>query len=160
MNQPTTIEEYEQRAMELFRNGYNCSQAVLLAFCPELNMERETAAAIASSFGGGIGRLREVCGAFSGMAMVAGLKKGYTDPKSREDKARHYQLIQELAERFRRENGSIVCRELLSLPPGADPPVPSERTAEFYKKRPCVELVGCGARIAAEVLGFCQKEQE
>lgn len=138
----------------LFKQGYNCSQAVLLAFCDELNLDKETAARLASSFGGGIGRMREVCGAVSGMCMVAGLCKGYSDPKDMEGKKRHYSLIQKMANEFKKKNSSIICRELLGLSAGADSPSPSPRTAQYYKKRPCAELVGIAAEIAAKELGF------
>lgn len=145
---------HKQKAEMLFKQGYNCSQAVLLAFCDELNMDKETAARLASSFGGGIGRMREVCGAVSGMCMVAGLCKGYSDPKDMEGKKRHYSLIQKMANEFKEKNSSIICRELLGLSAGADSPSPSPRTAQYYKKRPCVELVGIAAEIAAKELGF------
>ncbi len=145
---------YKQKAEMLFKQGYNCSQAVLLAFCDELNLDKETAARLASSFGGGIGRMREVCGAVSGMCMVAGLCKGYSDPKDMEGKKRHYSLIQKMANEFKEKNSSIICRELLGLSAGADSPSPSPRTAQYYKKRPCAELVGIAAEIAAKELGF------
>lgn len=145
---------YKQKAEILFKQGYNCSQAVLLAFCDELNLDKETAARLASSFGGGIGRMREVCGAVSGMCMVAGLCKGYSDPKDMEGKKRHYSLIQKMANEFKEKNSSIICRELLGLSAGADSPSPSPRTAQYYKKRPCAELVGIAAEIAAKELGF------
>lgn len=143
---------HSQRAMELFKQGYNCSQSVVAAFSEELGLDTETALKLSSSFGGGMGRLREVCGAVSGMFMVAGLKYGYTDPKDKEAKAAHYQLIQELAARFREENRSIVCRELLGLKEGPDSPIPAPRTQEYYKKRPCVELVGCAAGILEDTM--------
>lgn len=145
---------YKQKAEMLFKQGYNCSQAVLLAFCDELNLDKETAARLASSFGGGIGRMREVCGAVSGMCMVAGLCKGYSDPKDMEGKKRHYSLIQKMANEFKEKNSSIICRELLGLSAGTDSPSPSPRTAQYYKKRPCAELVGIAAEIAAKELGF------
>ncbi len=145
---------HKQKAEMLFKQGYNCSQAVLLAFCDELNLDKETAARLASSFGGGIGRMREVCGAVSGMCMVAGLCKGYSDPKDMEGKKRHYSLIQKMANEFKEKNSSIICRELLGLSAGADSPSPSPRTAQYYKKRPCAELVGIAAEIAAKELGF------
>ena len=138
----------------LFKQGYNWSQAVLLAFCDELNLDKETAARLASSFGGGIGRMREVCGAVSGMCMVAGLCKGYSDPKDMEGKKRHYSLIQKMANEFKEKNSSIICRELWGLSAGTDSPSPSPRTAQYYKKRPCAELVGIAAEIAAKELGF------
>ena len=139
-------------AVKLFKEGYNCSQAVIGAYCEELGMNLETALRLASSFGGGMGRLREVCGAVSAMFMVAGLKYGYADPKDRALKQKHYELIQILSQRFKERNGSIICRELLGLDIQHDRPVPDARTEEYYKKRPCVELVKCAAEIIDEVL--------
>ncbi len=132
-------------AMSYFKEGYNCSQSVFLAFCDDYNMDRKTALRISSSFGGGMGRLREVCGAVSGMFMVAGMIYGYDDPKEQIGKKEHYERIQELAKEFEAMNGSYVCRDLLGLSKGKDNPTPSPRTDEYYKKRPCVELVGMAA---------------
>ncbi len=144
------MEDKAKIAEELFLQGYNCSQSVLAAFSDELGLDRETALKLSSSFGGGMGRLREVCGAVSGMFMVAGLKYGYDDPTDGTAKTSHYQRIQTLAQRFKEENGSIVCRELLGLPNGPDSPVPEKRTQEYYRKRPCVQLVRCAAQIMQE----------
>lgn len=141
-----------ESAVKLFKEGYNCSQAVIGAYCEELGMNMETALKLASSFGGGMGRLREVCGAVSAMFMVAGLKYGYIDPKDRELKQKHYELIQQLSHRFKEKYGSIICRELLGLNIKHDHPAPDARTEEYYKKRPCVELVKCAAEILDEVL--------
>lgn len=99
-----------------------------------------------------MGRLREVCGAVSGMFMVAGMKYGYTDVKDIEAKKEHYKMIQELAEQFKSDNHSIICRELLGLSSGPDSPVPEARTKEYYKKRPCVELVGDAAKLIEEII--------
>lgn len=137
----------KEKAMALFEEGYNCAQAVFLAFEDLHGIDRKTAAALSSSFGGGMGRLREVCGSVSGMFMTAGVLYGYDDPKDREAKAEHYARIQELAGLFEQQNGSIVCRELLGLSVKRESPVPQERTKEYYKKRPCRELVGCAAEI-------------
>lgn len=137
-------------AEELFLEGYNCSQSVVAAFSDELGLDRETALKLASSFGGGMGRLREVCGAVSGMFLIAGLKDGYSNPKDSSAKAEHYQLIQKLAQEFKEENGSIICRELLGLPNGSDSPIPEARTPGYYQKRPCVELVKSAAKILQE----------
>ena len=134
-------------------NGYNCCQAVLCAYADELGIDQNTALKIASSFGGGMGRLREVCGAVSGMFMVSGLREGYTNvdgENAHEEKMAHYERIQELAKKFIAENGSIVCRELLGLAPkksslDLDSPVPEKRTEEYYKKRPCAKLVAMAA---------------
>jgi C_GCAxxG_C_C family probable redox protein len=139
-------------AVKLFKEGYNCSQAVLCAFCEELGMDNDTALRLAASFGGGMGRLREVCGAVTGMFMIAGLKYGYTDVEDRQLKQEHYELIQMLSNKFKEINGSIICRELLGLEIRHDTPVPEERTETYYKKRPCAELVKCAAGIIEEVI--------
>lgn len=136
-----------EKAMELFEQGYNCSQSLVLAFADLYELDEKTAAAVSSSFGGGMGRLREVCGSVSGMFLVAGLLYGYTEPGAREEKAGHYARIQELAKKFEEKNGSIVCRTLLGLSVQRESPVPSERTAEYYKKRPCRQLIGDAAEI-------------
>ena len=101
--------------MQNFKNGYNCAQAVLLAFSDELEIDEKTLALISSSFGGGMGRMREVCGAVSGMFMVAGLKYGYSDPSAKQEKAELYALVQNLAAGFKEKNGSIICKELLKF---------------------------------------------
>ena len=144
--------KYAQKAGEYFREGYNCSQSVLLAFEDFYNIDKETALKISSSFGGGMGRLREVCGAVSGMFMVAGLLYGYDGAKDQEGKSAHYTRIQELAKIYEQENGSIVCRELLGLSQKKDEPTPSLRTAEYYKKRPCEQLVRIAAGIMEEYI--------
>ena len=144
--------KYGKRAMELFTEGYNCSQAVFLAFSDKYDIEKTAAVKLASSFGGGMGRMREVCGAVSGMFMVAGLLYGYDDPKAKEEKAEHYARIQELAAKFTDINGSIVCRELLGLSQKKDDPNPSERTEEYYKKRPCVQLCGIAAALMEQYI--------
>ena len=136
------------RAYELFKEGYNCSQAVFGAFCEELGVDFETAVKLASGFGGGIGRMREVCGAFSGLTMTASLIYGYSDPKELEGKKELYEKIRALADRFREENGSIICRELLGLQQAEQSAAPEARTSEYYKKRPCAEL----CRYAADIL--------
>ncbi|MBR6229577.1 MAG: C_GCAxxG_C_C family protein [Eubacterium sp.] len=139
--------EHAEKAKQLFMEGYNCAQAVLMAFEDVTGLDRETAAKLASSFGGGMGRMREVCGAVSGALMVLGLVEGYEDPKDPEAKKKHYERVQDFAARFREENGSIICRELLtgvSVKPGN---APEERTDSYYKKRPCPELVALAAGI-------------
>jgi len=141
------MQDYPSKAKEYFKMGYNCSQSVVGAFCDKLNIDFEKAVKLASSFGGGMGRLREVCGAVSGMFIVAGLLYGYDNPLDKTAKTAHYKLIQELAEKFRLQNGSIICRELLGLKKGIDSPVPDDRTKEYYSKRPCVELVAMAAEI-------------
>ena len=142
----------DEVAKELFENGYSCSQAVVGAFAEELEMDFETLMKISSSFGGGMGRLREVCGSVSGMFMVMGLKHGYSDPEDYELKKEHYERIQELAKEFRDENGSYVCRELLSLGKGNSDPSPEVRNEKYYKKRPCSELVAYAAKMTDDYL--------
>lgn len=143
---------YAQKAMELFKQGYNCSQSVFLAFEDRYSLDHKTALMLSSSFGGGMGRLREVCGAVSGMFMVAGVLYGYDSPKDFEGKKTHYERIQLLAHEYELRNGSIICRELLGLKKGKDAPVPEQRTEEYYKKRPCMQLIGMSAAIMEEYI--------
>ena len=128
--------------------GYNCAQSVFIAFSSEFGLDDETALKLSSSFGGGMGRLREVCGAVSAMFAIAGLKYGYTSPNNDEVKAKHYELVQQLAAKFKEKYGTIICRDLLELPEGSDSPIPSKRTEEYYKQRPCEAFV----RYAAEII--------
>lgn len=144
--------DYSIKAKEYFKQGYNCSQSVVLAFADDFDIDKEMLLMLSSSFGGGMGRLREVCGAVSGMFMVAGLKYGYYSPTDKGKKTEHYKRIQELAEKFKEKNRYIVCRQLLGLGEGKSNYVPSDRTEEYYKKRPCVELVGDAAQIIAEYI--------
>ena len=137
--------DHSQYAAELFCKDYNCAQALMVAFCDVTGLETDVAARLASSFGGGMGRMREVCGAVSGMLMVAGYLYGYDTPGDDKIKKEHYQLVQELAGKFREKLGSIVCRELLENPPSD--PNPTPRTQEFYKTRPCVRMVALAAKI-------------
>lgn len=139
-------------AKELFEQGYNCSQAVFLAFSDVTSLEKDLALKISSSFGGGMGRLREVCGALTGAFMAAGIMYGYSDPKDDLHKAKHYELIQRLAKQFEEENGSLLCRDLLGLGGGKDSPIPETRTKEYYKARPCACIVESAARILDEYM--------
>lgn len=136
-----------EKGMALFKEGYNCAQAVFLAFADLYGMDESVALKLSSSFGGGMGRLREVCGAVSGMFMVAGVLYGYEDPKDHTAKSDHYARIQELAAKFTEINHSIICRELLGLSEKKSEPVPEKRTEEYYKKRPCEQLVGIAAAL-------------
>ena len=136
-----------EAAMDHFRKGYNCCQSIVLAFEDLVPVDKNLLLKMASSFGGGMGRLREVCGSVSGMFMIAGLLYGYDEPETGEVKADHYGRIQELAHRFEEKHGSIVCRELLNLNVRHDVPVPEKRTDEYYKKRPCPEIIGDAADI-------------
>ena len=142
--------EHAERAAELFLNGYNCAQAVAVAFCDVTGMEEKLMARLSSSFGGGMGRMREVCGAVSGMLMVAGILYGYDAMDDEESKKAHYALVQALAGKFREQVGSIVCREILKNPPSD--PAPTPRTAEFYKLRPCARMVYLAAQILDEYI--------
>lgn len=137
--------DHREYAGELFLKGYNCAQSIAVAFCDVTGLTPEFSARMVSSFGGGMGRLREVCGAVSGMFFVIGLLYGYDQPGDDKSKKEHYHLVQQLAGEFREMNGSIVCREILKNPPSD--PNPTPRTAEFYKVRPCARLVMTAAEI-------------
>lgn len=141
------MSKHSERAAELFRQGYNCAQSVFGAFVDEINMDYDTAMKISSAFGGGMGRMREVCGALTGQFMIAGLLYGYSEAVGHdgEPKLRLYELIQDIAAKFKEENGSILCRDLLGEAAGPASYVPSERTPEYYQTRPCEEIV----RLAA-----------
>ena len=143
---------YSEKAANNFREGYNCAQSVLLAFANKVGLENKEALRLASSFGGGMGRLREVCGAVSAMFMIAGILKGYTEPNNDVVKANHYKLIQDLAAEFKSKHGTIICRELLDLDGTEFSPIPSARTDEYYKERPCEEFIKCAAEIIEEEL--------
>lgn len=138
--------DHSEKAAELFCNGCNCSQAVLCAFAEDCGLDYNTAMKLSSSFGGGMGRLREVCGAVSAMFMVAGLLKGYTTDDTKQDKDNHYKLIQELAHEFEDVHTTYICRELLGTI-GKSSPVSDPRTPEYYKTRPCVRFVITASEI-------------
>jgi C_GCAxxG_C_C family probable redox protein len=142
-----------ERAVKLFKEGYNCSQAVVAAFADMYGFKPEQALRMSASFGGGIGRMRETCGAACGIFMLAGLEKGATDGADNKGKGENYALVQSLAEEFKKRNGSINCGELLGLKPKSDTPSqPEERTKEYYAKRPCSKIVEEAATIWAEYL--------
>lgn len=135
-------------AIALFEEGFNCAQAVSAAFCDEVGVSKETMVKMASGFGGGFGRLREVCGAVSGMVLVANMIFGYDSPTDNEAKMNWYKDIQSIVLEFKSRNGSYICHKLLNLPENEEKsPVPEQRTAEYYKKRPCKEIVGEAADI-------------
>ena len=143
--------DHSYKAAELFLNGSSCSQAVVVAFCDVTGMEEKYAARLSSSFGGGMGRMREVCGAVSGMLLVLGLLYGYEEPGEKDcNKKAYYKVVQELAGKFREECGSIICREILKNPPSD--PNPTPRTAEFYRQRPCARMVMVAAKILDEYI--------
>ena len=144
--------DHAEKARTLFLEGYNCAQAVFCAFDDLTGLDRETSARLASSFGGGMGRMREVCGTVSGALLVLGLVCGYSDPEDIKAKKDHYHLVQEFARRFKELNGSIICRELLEgvrTTPGKDP---EARTPEYYAARPCTRHAGEAAQIVDELL--------
>ena len=143
--------DHAYKAGELFLSGSNCAQAVIVAFSDITGMDEKTSARISSAFGGGMGRMREVCGAVSGMLMVLSLLYGYEEPGENDcNKKALYKEVQDLAGKFREEVGSIVCREILKNPP--TDPNPTPRTAEFYKKRPCARMVMTAARLLDEYI--------
>lgn len=134
-------------AMQSFLDGYNCAQCLMLAFEDLLTVDIEKALKVASPFGGGMGRLREVCGSVTGMFLVLGYVCGYDDPADYYAKKCLYEHVQELAYRFEKIHGSIVCRELLELNTKHDSPTPDKRTPEYYASRPCTEKIGSAAEI-------------
>lgn len=144
------MRDYVSDAEGYFVGGYNCSQAVLLAFAEPIGLTKDQALKLASSFGGGMGRLREVCGALTAVFMIEGMLDGYTDPTASDEKAQHYARIQAIAGDFRQEMGSIICRDLLDKP--TTTPTPDARTDAYYSKRPCNHAVRCGAKLAQELL--------
>lgn len=138
------------RAVELFKMGYNCAQSVTAAFADEYGYTEEQALKMSASFGGGIGRMRETCGAACGMFILAGLETGCVDPDDRQGKADNYAFVQKLAGKFREKNGSLICAELLGLRERKPQvPTPEQRTESYYMKRPCVKMVETAARIWA-----------
>lgn len=150
---PAELDACVRRSVELFKSGFNCSQSVVCAFAHLYGFTEEQALRMSASFGGGIGRMRQTCGAACGMFLLAGLETGCTDPTDREGKASNYALVQRLAEEFRQANGALVCADLLGLSRTADtPPTPEARTAQYYAKRPCSQIVEEAARIWANYL--------
>lgn len=145
------MKDYKKTAINYFLQGYNCAQAVLLTFSDEIGLDSSKAILMASSMGGGIGGMREVCGAVSSMCLAAGALYGYDDPKNAAAKKEHYRRIQLLADKFSERNGSLICRDLLSLPDAARPQ-PRPRTQEYYKNRPCAKFCGDAAEILAEYI--------
>ena len=142
-----------EKARALFMEGANCAQAVAGAFAPECGLTEEQALVMSSGFGGGMGRMREVCGAVSGMVLVLNMVYGSGDLKDKNAKDGQYVRIQAVAEAFKAECGSIICRELLGLEKKeSTPPQSEERTAEYYKKRPCADMVALAAEITEKYL--------
>lgn len=142
--------DHGKKAGELFLAGYNCAQSVAVAFRDVTGLTEAQAAKMASAFGGGMGRMREVCGGVSGMLLVLSLCYGYDTPGDDVSKKELYTRVQALAGKFREEHGSIICREILKNPPSD--PNPTPRTADFYAKRPCVRMVSTAARLLDEFM--------
>ena len=140
-----------QIAREHFTSGYNCAQSVFLTYAEKYGFDKETALKLSSSFGGGMGRMREVCGAISAMFMIAGLENGYIENNNDEIKAEHYTRIQNLANEFKKKNESIICRDLLGVD-ADDNPIPSKRTSQYYEERPCEELIADACKIIDEFI--------
>lgn len=147
-----TMKDRVEKAVELFKSGYNCSQSVVAAFADMYGFTQEQALRMSASFGGGIGPMRQTCGAACGMFLLAGLEKGAVDGKDREGKAANYALVQQLAEEFRKRNGSMICAELLGLKKPEGSSTPEARTEQYYAKRPCAKMVEEAAAIWAEYL--------
>jgi C_GCAxxG_C_C family probable redox protein len=145
------IEVRVEKAKTLFKQGFNCSQSVFAACADLYGIEDEALALrLSASFGGGIGRMRQTCGAACGMFMLAGLENGSAVVGDAEGKMQNYALVQNLAEKFKQENGSLICAELLGIAPKPQEPTPEARTEEYYKKRPCAEMVASAVRIFLE----------
>lgn len=142
----------KELGMQRFLDGYNCAQCMILAFEDLIDIDVNQALKIAAPFGGGMGRLREVCGSVSGMFMVLGFIRGYNEPDDYEGKKRLYEEVQELARRYEKDNGSIICRDLLGLTEKKQDAAPEKRTEEYYKKRPCAEKVGSAVEILESYL--------
>lgn len=148
-----------ERAGELFLEGYNCAQAVFTAFCDRFGMDEETAKRVSAGLGGGVGRMREVCGAVSGAAMVIGSVVAPVKGDDKQSKAKNYELVREFAERFRKRHGdTIVCREMLKLGIAMEnSAMPENRTAEYYKNRPCLKAVEDAAEIVKNIIEEYEK---
>ena len=162
MTQEIDLESRIQRAVELFMQGYGCCQSVLCAFADRYGMDEEMALRISAGFGGGVGRLRMMCGTCSALVILAGLEKGQTRGEDREGKAACYQLVRQLLETFRQRNGSIICAELLQMngvKAETNTSQPDERNAEYYRVRPCARKVESAARVFAEYLGSRQASE-
>lgn len=141
-----------EEAVKTFESGYGCAQSVFVTYADLFGIDRETALKLSSPMGGGIGRMREVCGTVSSMALLAGLKEGNIDPSDEEGRERIYLLVRKMSDLFREENGTIICRELLGLEEMEQSAKPGKRTKEYYESRPCSRLVACAAKIVEDML--------
>ena len=158
-----------EKAVEYHHMGYNCAQAVACVFADKLGYSEDEIFRFTEGFGGGMGRMREVCGSVSGMVLLAGLLSPADNPSDKAARTANYALVQEVAAEFKAMNGSIICKELLGLTGNCtskgegihgipESPVPSDMTPEYYKKRPCEELVGISARIIGEKINFASSK--
>ena len=162
MTQEIDLESRIQRAVELFMQGYGCCQSVLCAFADRYGLDEEMALRISAGFGGGVGRMRMMCGTCSALVILAGLEKGQTRGEDREGKAACYQFVRQLLETFRQRNGSIICAELLQMngvKAETNTSQPDERNAEYYRVRPCARKVESAARVFAEYLDSRQASE-
>ena len=141
-----------EEAVKTFESGYNCAQSVFATYADLFGMDKETALKMSSSMGGGIGRMREVCGVVSAMALLAGLKEGNADPKDEQAKEAIYLLTRQMADKFKEKHQTIICRELLGIEGMEKSAKPSERTASYYSQRPCSKVVVKAAGIGEEML--------
>lgn len=139
-------------ARTLFESGYNCAQSVFAAYADLFGMDMQTALKMSSAMGGGIGRMREVCGTVAAMAMLAGLKEGNDDPENEEAKEHIYALVRQMSALFKEQQGTIICRELLGIEGMEESAKPSVRTPEFYASRPCGRIITCASEIIENVL--------
>lgn len=149
------LDERVARAVENFMAGYGCCQSIVAAFADLYGLDDTLAKKIAAGFGGGVGRLRMMCGAVSGIVMLVGLHCGQTEGSDREGKSACYKVVQELLEQSRQQNGSLICAEILGLKgyeKASCSYIASPRTAEYYKSRPCAAKVESAARIFADFL--------
>lgn len=139
-------------AVHAFESGYNCCQSVFATYADIFGMDRQTALKLSSPMGGGMGRMREVCGAVSAMSLLAGLKYGNTDPNNQEAKTYIYEIVQQMCARFKQDMDTIICRELLQNVATTDGAAPQERTEQYYSERPCARFVALAAKIVEETL--------
>ncbi len=144
-----------EKAEQFFLEGYNCPQTVVLAFADRLGMDEKVLAQMVSAFGGGVCRMREMCGAASGMMLILGMLEGYSSPEDTEGKTALYTHGQELLRAFAARNGkgSYICADILGKPRIPEPPVPEERSEGYYRSRPCAEIVRAAAEVLSEYLG-------
>lgn len=141
-----------EEAVQNFESGFNCAQSVFATYADLFGMDRETALKLSCPMGGGVGRMREICGTVSSMALLLGLKEGNTDPGDEDAKEKLYALVRKMSDRFQEENGTIICRELLGIREREESARPEARTAQYYASRPCARLVACASKIIEEML--------